>query len=183
MFGVAQKVEIPLSIPKGSLAFWQERLERHDVMVGEPERRFGETTLTFQDPDGLRLALVETDERREFVPWADSGVPPEHQIRGVHSLRLLLADLALTASFLCNSLGFSPLGVEEGWHRYAVDQGESGQLVEIKVAPDGARGRGGTGATHHVAWRVRDTAEQIAVRDVVQGVGLRPSPQIDRFWF
>jgi len=30
---------------------------------------------------------------------------------------------------------------------------------------------------------VRDDAEQIALRDAIEVVGLSPTPQIDRFWF
>lgn len=181
--GVGQTVEIPLAIPKGSLSYWQERLNQHGVSCGEQERRFGEDTLTFEDPHGLRLALVETNERREFVSWSGSTVPAEHQIRGIHAVRLLVADLTPTVSVLQQCLGFAPVGVENGWHRYAVDEGESGQLVEVKAAPEAAPGRTGTGGTHHVAWRVRDSAEEMALRAIVQKAGLYPSPQIDRFWF
>jgi glyoxalase family protein len=34
-----------------------------------------------------------------------------------------------------------------------------------------------------VAWRVRDSDEQMALRGAVAAVGLSPTPQIDRFWF
>jgi glyoxalase family protein len=36
---------------------------------------------------------------------------------------------------------------------------------------------------HHVAWRVRDDEEELAVRRAVERVGLGPTPPIDRFWF
>jgi glyoxalase family protein len=36
---------------------------------------------------------------------------------------------------------------------------------------------------HHVAFRVADDAEQLAVRQRVAEVGIQPTPVIDRFWF
>jgi glyoxalase family protein len=36
---------------------------------------------------------------------------------------------------------------------------------------------------HHVAYRVRDTDEQLALRERVAAAGLKPTPPIDRFWF
>jgi hypothetical protein len=80
-------------------------------------------------------------------------------------------------------MGFSLLGEEDDWHRYGVEGGGSGKLVEIKELPEIHRGEWGTGAVHHVAWRVEDTDEQMALREGIANAGLRPSPQIDRFWF
>jgi glyoxalase family protein len=56
-------------------------------------------------------------------------------------------------------------------------------VVDLKAAPGEGRGQWGTGGVHHVAWRVTDDEEQMALRAVVQSVGLSPTPQIDRFWF
>jgi glyoxalase family protein len=56
-------------------------------------------------------------------------------------------------------------------------------LVEIRELPDERRGQWGTGGVHHVAWRVRDASEQLALREAVEAAGLRPTPPIDRFWF
>src|SRR5690606_31185893 len=83
-FGTGLVVEVPFAVPPGSLAYWQERFVREGVTVGSVETRFGETTLPFQDPHGLRLALVETADERAFTPWLQSPVPQEHQLRGMH---------------------------------------------------------------------------------------------------
>jgi glyoxalase family protein len=61
--------------------------------------------------------------------------------------------------------------------------GGSGKWIEVKELPTGRRGTWGTGGVHHVAWRVRDDEEQMAVRGAVASAGLNPTPQIDRFWF
>jgi glyoxalase family protein len=74
------------------------------------------------------------------------------------------------------------VGEENGWHRYGID-GASGTLAEANVVSDDVRGRGGTGTVHHAAWRMRDSEEEMALRSLIEHVGLRPSEQIDRFWF
>lgn len=181
--GASLVMEVSFAIPSGSLTFWQERLARLGVVAGEIETRFGEITLPFEDPHGLRLALVETDDAREFVAWPQSPVPVAHQLRGMHAVRLWERRLLPTETFLTRQLGFAFLGEENGWRRYGADGGGSGKLVEIRELPGKRAGAWGTGAVHHVAWRVRDDAEELQVRAYVAHVGLQPTPPIDRFWF
>lgn len=181
--GTGLAVEVPLAIPRGSLSFWVSRFQKHGVARDEPETRFGEATLPFRDPHGLRLALVETQDERSWTAWEASPVPEAHQIRGMHAVRLLERELAPTAEVLESSMGFEPLGEEGGWHRWAVDGEGSGRFIEMREQPDAGRGAWGTGGVHHVAWRVADEEEEMIVRDSVREAGLRPTMPIDRFWF
>jgi glyoxalase family protein len=181
--GTGLVVEVPFAIPEGSLTYWQERFDGMDVSYGEIESRFGERTLPFVDPHGLHLSLVETSDEREWVPWDDSPVPVEHQLRGMHSARLWVRSLTPSERLLTEYMGFKLIGNEGGWHRYGTDDGGSGTLVELKELPDRPAGRWGTGGVHHIAWRVRDDEEEIAVRRRIQEAGLNPTDQIDRFWF
>lgn len=181
--GVGLTVEVTFAIPPGSLRYWKERLTQFNVLYDAPETRFGETTLPFKDVHGLQLALVESSDERQFVPWENSPVPAEHQLRGMHSVRLWERKLDHTEKILTQRMGFVLLGAEDDWHRYGVDGGGSGKLVEIKELPGERRGQWGTGSVHHVAWRVKDSDEQMALREGIANAGLRPTPQIDRFWF
>jgi glyoxalase family protein len=181
--GIGLTVETSFAVPPGSLAYWQDRLKQYSVEHGASESRFGEQTLPLSDPHGLPLALVESGDERQFVPWENSTVPQEYQLRGMHSVRLWERQLAPTEAVLTELMGFTLLGSEDGWHRYGVEGGESGKLIEIKELPEERRGQWGTGAVHHVAWRVKDSEEQMALRERILQGGLRPTPQIDRFWF
>ena len=181
--GIGLTVETSFAVPPGSLDHWQERLQRSGVESSTRENRFGERTLPFQDPHGLQMALVETADERQFVPWEESPVPPEHQLHGMHAVRLWERQLAPTATVLTELMGFSLLGTEDGWHRYGAAGGGSGKLIEIKELPEERRGQWGTGSVHHVAWRVKDSEEQMSLRDILIHAGLRPTQQIDRFWF
>ncbi|MEA2724814.1 MAG: glyoxalase family protein [Gemmatimonadales bacterium] len=181
--GVGLTVEVALAVPVGSLGYWAERLTRHGVETSEPGVRFGERLLTFADPHGLRLALVETTDPRDFTPWAKSVVTETHQIRGLHGVRLLERNAAPTTDFLVNTLGFHEVSEEDGWRRFALPGGRSGRAIDIKQLPTERQGTWGTGSVHHVAWRVPDDQSQLKVQGRVQSAGRHPTPVIDRFWF
>lgn len=180
--GVGQIVEVPLAVPAASLGFWRERLDEHGVAVGEMETRFGERTLPFEDPHGLRLALVGIEEERAFAPWERGPVPAEHQVRGLHAVRMWERALEPTEVLLTRVMGFEKVAEEDGWHRYGIG-GASGTFAEIRVMPDEGRGSGGAGGVHHAAWTVRDDAEERAMQALLGRVGLQPTQTIDRFWF
>ena len=181
--GIGHTVEVPFAVPSGALAYWQERFTKNKVEFGNLETRFGEKVLPFKDPHGLQLALVETADEREFVAWNESAVAPEYQLRGMHAVRLWERNLKSTETLLTQVMGFEPLGTEEGWHRYGVDGGTSGKIIELKELPQERRGQWGTGGVHHVAWRMNDSAEEMVLRDAIAQTGLWPTEQIDRFWF
>lgn len=181
--GIGLALELSLAIGPGSADYWNTRLGTHGVTIDSDELRRGERTLVFKDPFGQPVALVEISSERSFVPWEKSPVPVEHQIRGLHSVRLWERDLALTESFLINVLGFTDMGEESGWHRYGVGDGGSGTFLEIRELTDASRGRWGIGGIHHVAWRVKDEASQLAARQRIEAAHRRPTEVIDRFWF
>lgn len=177
--------EVSLAVPPGSLDFWNERLQQHEVTLSPVEARFGQPALPLRDPHGLRVALVESKDSlgRAFTAWGGSPIAKEHQIRGLESARLIERDLVRTSSFLISAMGFAHIGTENGWHRYGVAGGKSGAYVDLYESPTSGRGAWGTGSIHHLAWRVEDEAHQLEVRQRVQEGGSRPTPVIDRFWF
>jgi glyoxalase family protein len=181
--GVGLATEVALAVPAPSLDFWSERLAKYAIGTKGVEQRHHERALLFQDPFGLEMALVGTDDPREFTPWDKSPVPAQHQIIGLHSIRLWERDLALTGQFLTDVLGFSRMGEQDGWHRYGVQGGGSGKHLDIRELPNEQRGRWGIGGIHHVAWRVPDDATELSVRNRIAHAHRRPTEVIDRFWF
>jgi len=181
--GVGLTNQVALAVPSGTLGWWSERLRAAGIQAGEPTTWFGERVLPFSDPDGLGLALVETEDSRDFTAWAESPVDSSRQIRGLHGVRLAQRDLAPTAHFLMEGLGFTAAGEERGWHRFTIEGGGSGRALDIQVLPDAPRGEWGVGSVHHIAWRVPDGEAQRSVRGSVSAAGGRPTEVIDRFWF
>ncbi|MGH7565483.1 MAG: ring-cleaving dioxygenase [Gemmatimonadota bacterium] len=180
--GAGMVGEIALAVPSGSMAWWHDRLGERGVSPMEEESRFGEPVMPFRDPHGLPLALVGIEEDREFAVWDASPVPAQHQIRGVHAVRIQERVLAPTVELIESVMGFARVASDEGWHRWAAGEG-SGAYADFHEAPEAPLGRWGTGTVHHVAWRVRDDEEELAVRAAVEAMGLAPTPVIDRFWF
>jgi glyoxalase family protein len=181
--GTGLAAAISLAIPTGSLSYWDDRLSRYGIRTGAAEQRRGSRVLPVTDPHGLDLALVETSDPREFSPWTRSPVPEQHQVLGLDAVRLLERNAAPTTEFLTGVLGFSDLGVDQGWHRFGVGGGGSGQHLEIQEQPSVPRGQWGVGSMHHVAWRVPDDDSQLVVQSKVADAGRRPTEVIDRFWF
>src|ERR1051325_5146108 len=176
--------EVAFAVPPGSLAWWRQRLEREGLRVSDGGLRMGDAALTFADHHGLPLALVETRRglERPFAPWERSGVPAPRQVRGIHSVRVLQQNAEPTLQLAERVLGMSLAGREDGWDRYQGRDAWCG-FLEARTAPELPRGEWGVGTVHHVAWRVKDEAEQVNARADVQKAGLRPTSVIDRFWF
>jgi glyoxalase family protein len=181
--GIGLTNEVSLAVPAGSLDFWAARLAEHGVSTGGRESRFGERALPFNDPHDLALTLTETSDRREFTPWDSSPVPAEHQVIGLHSVRLAERDLAQTVNFLERGLGFTFAAEEGSWKRYQLGDGGSGRVLDVQEVPDGRRGSWGIGAVHHIAWRVPDDATHHEVHERVRAEGAQATDVIDRFWF
>src|SRR5438094_5616907 len=121
--GIGLASEIALAIPAGSLEFWTERLTHFGVATKPAEVRRGDRALPLIDPDGLEVALVETSDERDFVPWDKSPVSADRQILGLHAVRLWERDLDVTATFLTGILGFKAMGEVDGWHRFGLGDG------------------------------------------------------------
>ncbi len=180
--GAGKAVEVTFAVKTGSYDYWKKRLEDFDQNVKE-ETRFGAKHLIFADPHGLELAITETSDKRDFEVWDKSPVPVEYQIRWMHSVRILVRDIKNTELLLTRIMGFKKNGEDKGWHRFGINNGESGTLIDVFVNPELSAGRWGTGGIHHIAWRVKDSQDEMKVRELVLKAGLSPSPQIDRFWF
>ncbi|TVR59006.1 MAG: ring-cleaving dioxygenase [Spirochaetaceae bacterium] len=187
--GAGQWGEIALGVPAGSLGFWLERLSQSrfgaENLAISTEERFGEPTLSFVDPNGMRVALVESEsyDGLPFAPWTGSPVAAENQVRSLAGIRITVGDIEPVSRFLSAALGFRETSEHDGFRRFVVGDGAAGQRIDITVDPDAPRGTQGVGTVHHVAWRTRDSDSQLALRERITSAGARPTDVIDRFWF
>jgi glyoxalase family protein len=183
--GAGQVTAIALTIPEASIGYWQERLQACGVVVERIAPRFEEeeVVLRFRDPDGLALELAAHPRAGERPGWPDGPVPPAHAIRGLHAVTLLETVAELTLRFLIEEMGFRVERSEGDRIRLKVGPGGPGAWVDLHVDPRASRGRVAVGTVHHVAWRVRDVAEQQAWRAHLQARGLYVTPVMDRKYF
>ena len=181
--GSGQVVVTSFAIPEGSLPYWQKRLEDHHVLSEDPKTRFEDVTLTFFDPDGLKLELVARPGAALGEPWTGSGVPPEHAIRGFDGVTLAVRELDATATLLTKTMGLRPTTSSGNRFRFEADGGQPGARVDVLHSPDEGFGRIAAGSVHHVAWRVPDDPSQLEWRERIVAAGLQPTPVLDRQYF
>jgi glyoxalase family protein len=178
--GVGETQETAFRVPAASIGYWTHRL----VEKGVPhalEKRFGETLLTFTDPDGMRFALVGVPGAENEPSWHNGDVPSEHAIRGFHGVTLLLVKADPTAAILA-VLGFREVARDGLLRRYRADAPLGGH-VDIREAGDFLRGRQGRGSVHHVAFRAADDAAQAAMAEKLAAAGMHVTEQKDRNYF
>ena len=181
--GNGQSTATAYSIPSGSIPYWQERLRSKGIETGEPMERFGDRFLTLTDPDDALIELVEsaTGDPRPASPWLD--MPEDKAILGFHSVTFNVPKLDGMNKLLTEQMGFQPLNQDGNRHRYIVDKGHSGQIIDLIVDPTIPFGRDGVGTTHHVAFRTRDDEHEMALRQDIEAAGHHITPQIDRNYF
>ncbi|HEY9593037.1 MAG TPA: ring-cleaving dioxygenase [Spirochaetia bacterium] len=182
--GAGETTAVAFSVPSGSLATWGERLAREGVaLLTGPSTRFGQSLLSFEDPDGMVVELV-ADPAVDAVPgWAGSPAGAAHAIRRFHGVTFTQTELERPGRFLTGVLGFSEDGVEGSRHRYGIGSPGSAAHIDIVVANGAGHGRQSAGSVHHIAWRVTDDAEQLRWRGDLQKAGVSPTPVMDRSYF
>ncbi len=181
--GSGQVVAFAFRVREGSLGFWKERLEKLGHGHEEESGRFGEKMLSFRDPDGFRIELVESEPLPGITAAERAGVPPEHALAGFHGVVLRLDDPVLSAEFLIGLLGADEVGREAETHRLRLgDEGEGAVLDLMAAGPDG-QGVGGAGTVHHIAWRTPDDEHQEQAHQQIREAGTAVSPVTERNYF
>lgn len=181
--GVGMATEIGYSVPKGSLPFWKSRFEKWDVKHDTITERFGEKQISFQDPDGLWLSLIESKNLDDRKGWETKDVKADVAIKGFHTVTLTLNDIRETAAILTEVFGYKQVDRDRNITRYQTDAVESAAIVDLLEAPGAARGINAGGTNHHVAFRVKDETAQLAMRQKILARGLNITEKINRDYF
>jgi glyoxalase family protein len=177
--GSGETQETAFRIPQESLGFWIDRLNAEGVAHDVPQKRFGETVLSFTDSDGTRLALIGIADE---AAWSVPKIPHDHAIRGFHGVSLRLADVAPTGAILSDVLGFAEIGRDGARVRYKADSALGG-VIDLEAATP-SRGQQGRGSVHHIAFRAADDEAQAAmVKKLAENHGIRTTEQKDRNYF
>lgn len=168
--------------PIGAIPFWQERL-RVAGIASETVERFGAPVLSFHDPDGLVIEIVEQDgvEARPF--WAGAGIESSYALRGFYGVTLTHSQLENGQQFLSEVMNWQVIAQEKERTRFQIGDGtQRGAFVEIEVA-SAMRGGMGPGFVHHVAWRVANDAGQKFWHEKIGAIGANVSSIMERCYF
>jgi glyoxalase family protein len=174
------------AIPEAAFEAWVSRLAGEGRDFEGPLTRFGAQTLGLRDPDGLRIELVAEPALDGAAPSDDGSggaVSAEHAIRGLHSATLCVEAPARTARLVTETFGYEAAGEEAGRQRFRARGGAPAGIVDLLCQPDRMRGRMGAGTVHHIAFRVRDEAEQLTWREAILRAGFDVTPVLDRQYF
>lgn len=170
-----------LSVPEGSLAWWETKLAADGVSDLKRDESFGQRRLHFSGPDADGLALVE-DKGDVRAPWAHGGVPADQAIRGFHSASLRLRDEGATEELL-KFMGYEVADRHGGVTRLVRPHGNGADLIDLETLPGTAPAGLGAGSVHHIAFAVPTKADQLEVRKALLDTGYQLTPVIDRDYF
>jgi glyoxalase family protein len=182
--GIGETQETVFRVPERSIGYWTHRFIAEGVAHQAPEKRFGETVLSFKDGDGMRLALVAIPGIENEPAWNTGTIPAEHAIRGFHSVSLLLEDAAPTGAILSDILGFTEADRDGSLTRYKAGDTAMGGVVDLRAAGGFLPSRQGGGSVHHIAFRAADDAEQaLMVKKLAENHRIQTTEQKDRNYF
>lgn len=182
--GTGQIEATAFAISPDSVGYWLERLKHQHVPVETTPSRFREEVIRFVDPDGLSLELIASNSLPPVELWPDSRVPPEHALRGFHSVSAALEGYEKTARLLTDTFGYRL--TEESGNRFRFashDDSAPGRIIDLLCVPDSGFGRVAAGSVHHIAFRARDEQDQLGWREQLVHLGYNVTPVIDRTYF
>lgn len=181
--GACEAWQTSFRIPAGALDWWARRLAAADVPHRPGETAFGESCLSFEDPDGAMLVLVEAGPPAEPTAWRHPDVPASCALQGLHDLVLKVREADPLGELFREVLGFAETGRNGKFVRLTAHDGPGGTIT-LDEAGRLARGQLGAGSIHHVAFRARDAADQDALVQALHvRYGIVATPPGDRIYY
>ncbi len=180
--GAGMVQTVSFAVPGETIDAWADRLEEADVSARRTER-FGDPVLQFDDPFGLSLELVATDDAQNGGAWGDGPVPAEQAIRGFHAPTLPVFSGDRTRTLFTNLFGWAEEGEDDGRLRLRAPDADVAGVVDLQVRDRHPSGRMGQGTVHHVAFRARDAEEQRAWQAALRERDVQVTDVKDRRYF
>lgn len=174
---------VAYSVPAGSLGFWQEHLKQNGITPQPIEKRIGEHVLVFDDPDSMRVELIESTSAVPVRFWEEGPIPQTHALMGFHSVTLWLDEVEPTADLLIKHMGYRFLVNEGERYRFVGDSNASGHIIDIVHRPGKIPFGFGAGSIHHVAFRIPTDEEQLEYQNSIRAAGFRVTEVMDRNYF
>jgi glyoxalase family protein len=180
--GTGEAIITSFSIPLNSLDYWIERLSQYDIPFEGPKVKMGYEYISFLDPDGMKIELVE-DQVENLIGWDSPGIPRKHSIRKFFGTTLYLNDSGPTENLLQNVFGLEMLSHEGNLKRYISGKGKNEAKIDLMFNPNGQQGQQSAGSVHHIAWRTESDETQKFWLEKIRHGGYYPTDVIDRNYF
>ena len=178
--GTGEVGRTAFTIPKGTSAFWADRLAAMGAGDVATDTRFGARRVLFNGPDDDAFALVEGDDTR--APWISEGIDADQAIRGFHSADMVLRDDGATRELL-GFMGYDKVETAGDTTRFMIEGGNAANLIDVTTATDAPAAQQSAGSVHHIAFAVENRARQLEVREALLDTGWQVTPVIDRDYF
>ena len=178
--------QIGLIVPSiESLHYWETRFDELNVKHDGILRYAGRDALSFEDPEGLRMILLNNngEEVPEFwATWEQSSVPSEHQILGMGTIEITVKNAGKIEKTLSEIFGFIVKErLEEGVLLEAIAGQGFGEILVKEM--DGPSEKPGRGSIHHLALRAKDDEQLAYWNEKVIERGFHSSGVVDRYYF
>ena len=178
--------QIGLLVPaEESLIYWKKRFDLLNVKHQEITTYAGRKALPFEDPEGLRLILLDNNGEQipeDWAHWEDSIVASEHRILGMGPIEITVKNLNKLASTLTEVFDYVEVERSDEWARYqAIKEQTFGEIVIKQL--DGPKERAGRGSIHHLAIRAKNEDELKFWEEKVKERGYQSSGIVDRYYF
>jgi glyoxalase family protein len=180
--GTGLATHIGYSVAKGALAFWKQRLTQFNIPF-ETAEKFAEPYLSFTDPDGLQLQLIEPTDPDPRTGWTTEQIDAHQALKGFYSVTLTLDQAAPTARVLTDILDYQQQGQQGQTLRFKNQHIATAGTIDILEDPKGKGGYNAAGTNHHIAFRVKNEDILMQYREKVLAAGLKITPKIDRDYF
>jgi glyoxalase family protein len=183
--GSGQIQSTAYTVPKGSLKFWVEHLNRHNVKHGGIQERFGQKFVRFNHPSGIQLEVLEDDADKRKT-WTTKDVSGDVATRGFHGAVLSVREIPETERFFVDALGFRKTGQEGPYHRFEIGEGGAAKTVTLLHEPDRPSGSWifGAGTAHHLALEVENDEKLAEQKGIYDELGYTDASEIkDRMYF
>ena len=169
------------SVATSALNYWLERLKKFNITYKGPEDRFEETSIYFEDYDGLGLELVFTDKDTR-TGFTYGHIPLENSIKGFYGAEIWEEGYERTAGLLTEQMDHRLIAEKGNRFRFAAND-TPGNYIDIICSPDSLKGLGGGGTVHHIAFCTPHENAQLEVRKKISQRMLNPTPVLDRNYF
>jgi glyoxalase family protein len=173
------------TVPKGTLKFWLEHLNRNKVKNSGIQERFGQKFIRFDHPSGIQLEVLE-DSADSRKAWSVGEVSGDVATRGFHGPVLSVREIAETERFFVDALGFKKTGQEGAYHRYEIGEGGAAKTVTLLHEPERPSGSWifGAGTAHHMALEVESDEKLAEQKGIYEELGYTDASEIkDRMYF
>jgi len=102
--GSGQISLLSYAIPKGTVSFWKEHVERHGVDHADIQERFARKYLRINHPAGMQYEVVEADDCRR--PWTTRQISADVATRGFFGAVMSVRSIEEQEQFFVDALGF-----------------------------------------------------------------------------